>query len=243
VQHAKLEPLPANTKAKRENKMPAWSYSSLKTFQQCPKKYYHLKVAKDVKDDGSEATIYGKELHKAAEDYIKDGTPIPPQFAFIQDTVDALKNIPGEKHTEIELGVTNRGGKLSACGFFDKNAWYRGIADLLIVNGNTGYLVDYKSSKNAKYADLKQLDLLAAAVFIHFPEITTLKSALIFVVSNEFVNKEHSSMHKLAYFEHVRFDLERLEKALETGVWNAVAGPLCGWCPVKTCHNYRERRK
>jgi hypothetical protein len=223
--------------------MPAWSYSSLKTFQQCPKKYYHLKVAKDVKDDGSEATVYGKELHKAAEDYIKDGTPIPPQFAFIQDTVDALKNIPGEKHTEIELGVTNRGGKLSACGFFDENAWYRGIADLLIINGTSGYLVDYKSSKNAKYADLKQLDLLAAAVFIHFPELTSLKSALIFVVSNEFVKKEHSSMHKLAYFEHVRFDLERLEKALETDVWNAVAGPLCGWCPVKTCHNYRERRK
>ena len=243
MQHAKLELLSANTKVERRNKMPAWSYSSLKTFQQCPKKYYHLKVAKDVKDDGSEATVYGKELHKAAEDYIKDGTPIPPQFAFIQDTVDALKNIPGEKHTEIELGVTNRGGKLSACGFFDKNAWYRGIADLLIVNGNTGYLVDYKSSKNAKYADLKQLDLLAAAVFIHFPELTSLKSALIFVVSNEFVNKEHSSMHKLAYFEHVRFDLERLEKAMETGVWNAVAGPLCGWCPVKTCHNYRERRK
>jgi hypothetical protein len=223
--------------------MPAWSYSSLKTFQQCPKKYYHLKVAKDIKDEGSEATIYGKELHKVAEDYIKDGTPIPPQFAFIQETVDALKKIPGEKHTEIELGVSNKGGRLNPCGFYDKDAWYRGIADLLIVNGDEGYLVDYKSSKNAKYADLKQLDLLAGAVFAHFPELKTLKSALIFVVSNEFVNKEHSSQHKLAYFEHVRFDLERLETALETGVWNAGAGPLCGWCPVKTCHNYRERRK
>lgn len=223
--------------------MGAWSYSSLKTFQQCPKKYYHLKVAKDIKDDGSEATIYGKELHKVAEDYIKHGTPIPPQFAFIQKTVDALKAIPGEKHTEIELGVSNKGGKLSACGFFDKDAWYRGIADLLIINGDEGYLVDYKSSKNAKYADLKQLDLLAAAVFTHFPDLKSLKSALIFVVSNEFVNKEHSSHHRLAYFEHVRFDLERLEKAMETGVWNAVSGPLCGWCPVKTCQNYRERRK
>jgi hypothetical protein len=221
----------------------AWSYSSLKTFQQCPKKYYHLKVAKDVKDEGSEATIYGKELHKAAEDYIKDGTPIPPQFAFIQDTVDALKRIPGEKHTEIELGVSNKGGRLNPCGFYDKDAWYRGIADLLIINGDEGYLVDYKSSKNAKYADLQQLDLLAAAVFTHFPKLTSLKSALLFVVSNEFVNKEHSSQHRLAYFSHVRFDLERLEKAMETGVWNAVAGPLCGWCPVKTCHNYRERRK
>jgi hypothetical protein len=226
-----------------ENNMPAWSYSSLKTFQQCPKKYYHLKVAKDVKDDGSEATVYGKELHKVAEDYIKDGTPIPERFAFIQKTVDALKNIPGEKHTEIELGVSNKNGKLNPCGFYDKEAWYRGIADLLIVNGDEGYLVDYKSSKNAKYADLKQLDLLAGAVFAHFPELKTLKSALIFVVSNEFVNKEHNSQHKLAYFEHVRFDLERLEKAMETGVWNAVSGPLCGWCPVKTCQNYRERRK
>jgi len=223
--------------------MTAWSYSSLKTFQQCPKKYYHLKVAKDIKDDGSEATVYGQEIHKAAEDFVKDGTPIPEKFAFIKPVVEALNRIKGEKHTEIQLGVANNGGKLSPCGFFDKGVWYRGIADLLIINEDEGYLVDYKSSKNAKYADLKQLDLLAAAVFLHYPQVTKLKSALLFVVSNEFVNKEHNSQHKLAYFEHVRYDLERLEKAMETGVWNAVSGPLCGWCPVKTCHNYRERRK
>jgi hypothetical protein len=223
--------------------MTAWSYSSLKTFQQCPKKYYHLKVAKDIKDDGSEATIYGQEIHKAAEDFVKDGTPIPEKFAFIKPVVEALNRIEGEKHTEIQLGVTNNGGKLAPCGFFDKGVWYRGIADLLIINGDEGFLVDYKSSKNAKYADLKQLDLLAAAVFLHYPEVTKLKSALLFVVSNEFVNKEHNSQHKLAYFEHVRYDLERLETAMKTGVWNAVSGPLCGWCPVKTCHNYKERRR
>ena len=223
--------------------MTAWSYSSLKTFQQCPKKYYHLKVAKDIKDDGSEATIYGQEIHKAAEDFVKDGTPIPEKFAFVKPVVEALNRIEGEKHTEIQLGVANNEGKLAPCGFFDKGVWYRGIADLLIINGDEGYLVDYKSSKNAKYADPKQLDLLAAAVFLHYPQVTRLKSALIFVVSNEFVNKEHSSQHKLAYFEHARYDLERLEAAMKTGVWNAVSGPLCGWCPVKTCHNYRERRK
>jgi hypothetical protein len=223
--------------------MTAWSYSSLKTFQQCPKKYYHLKVAKDIKDDGSEATIYGQELHKAAEDFVKEGTPIPERFAFVRPVIEALNRIEGEKHTEIQLGVTKQDGKLAPCGFFDRGVWYRGIADLLIINGDEGYLVDYKSSKNAKYADLKQLDLLAAAVFLHYPQVTRLKSALLFVVSNEFINKEHSSQHKLAYFEHVRYDLERLEVAMKTGVWNAVSGPLCGWCPVKTCHNYRERRK
>ena len=75
-----------------------------------------MKVAKDVKDDGSEATVYGKELHKAAEDYVRDNVPIPPQFAFIQKTLDALKNIPGDKHTEIELGVANNGGNLVLVG-------------------------------------------------------------------------------------------------------------------------------
>ena len=51
--------------------MTAWSYSSISTFKQCPKKYYHLKVAKDVKDIGSEAMLYGNQVHTAADDYIK----------------------------------------------------------------------------------------------------------------------------------------------------------------------------
>ena len=225
------------------DKQISWSYSSLKTFQQCPKKYYHLKVAKDIKDDGSEATVYGKEVHSAAENYIKNGEPIPEKFAFIKGTLDALNKIPGDKHCEIQLGVAKQGGRYTACGFFDKNVWWRGIADLLIVNNDEAYLVDYKTSKNAKYADTKQLDLLAAAVFLHYPNIRIIKSALIFVVSNEFVRKEHDSAFKLAYWEHFRFDLERLEKAMEVNVWNAVSSPLCGWCPVKSCVNFRERRK
>lgn len=221
----------------------AWSYSSLKTFQQCPKKYYHTRVAKDVKEGDSEATIYGKDLHKAAEDYIKDGTPIPPQFAYIQATVDALKAIPGEKLCEERLAVTNRSGKLASCNFFDKDVWYRGVVDLLILQEDEAYMIDYKTSKNAKYADVQQLDLMAAAIFIRYPNIKKIKSALVFVVSNEFVKKEQESSHQIAYFEKVRFDIERIETAMKTGVWNAVSGPLCGWCPVKQCHNYRERRK
>ena len=31
-------------------KSPAWSYSSITLFDQCPKKYYHLRVAKDIKE-------------------------------------------------------------------------------------------------------------------------------------------------------------------------------------------------
>lgn len=221
----------------------AWSYSSLKTFQQCPKKYYHLRVVKDVEETDNEATVYGKSVHKAAEDFIQAGTPIPPQFAFITPVVEALKAIPGEKHCEIRLAVAEDGNDYRACDFFDKDVWYRGIADLLIVNDDEAFLVDYKTSKNAKYADVKQLDLLAGAVFTHYPNIKKIKSALIFVVSNEFIEKSHVAEDRLKYLNYYKFDVSRIEKAIETGVWNAVSGPLCGWCPVKTCPNFRERRK
>ena len=39
--------------------MTTWSYSKVNSFKQCPKKYYHMYVKKDVKDTGSVATRYG----------------------------------------------------------------------------------------------------------------------------------------------------------------------------------------
>lgn len=221
--------------------MITWSYSSLKTFEQCPKKYYHLRVLKDVKDKGSEATLYGQALHKAAEDYIKDGTPIPPKFSYVQPTVDVIKNIPGEKHCEMKLGVRKTGSGYEPCDFFAPDVWWRGIGDVVVVQDELAFSLDYKTSKNAKYADLKQLDILAAALFTHFPKVKKIKSALVFVVSNEFVHKEHSAELRDSYFATFEPELDRLATAQETGVWNTNTSPLCRYCPVVSCEHNRKR--
>ena len=221
--------------------MTTWSYSSIKTFDQCPKKYYHLKVLQDVKDKGSEATVYGNEAHKAAEEFVKSGVPLPAKFAYLQKILDSLNAIPGEKHCELELGIALTDKGYAPCTFSDTDRWWRGIADLLIINGETAYLVDYKTSKNAKYADTKQLDILAGAVFTHYPQLKKLKSALAFVVSNEFVKKEHTADMAKSYLATFRNELDRLAGAEETGVWNAKSGPLCAYCPVTKCEHHRSR--
>lgn len=82
-----------------------WSYSSLSLFQQCPRKYYRLKVVKDVKDKETEALLYGKEVHKAAEEYVRDGKPIPPQFSYIQKFLDPLKEIPEQSSASMRWGL------------------------------------------------------------------------------------------------------------------------------------------
>ena len=220
-----------------------WSYSSIKTFAQCPKKYYHLKVAKDVQDSAGDAALYGTEMHKAAEDYIKLGTPLPPKFVFLQAFMDAVKNIPGKKYCELKMGIKKVDDKLVACEFDDPDYWWHGIADLLIIDGYKAYSMDYKSSKNARYADPKQLDLVAYAIFLHFPEVKVVKSALAFVVSGEFVKKEHLVTERSDYIKVFDRELEQLADAHECGVWNAKTSPLCKFCPVLKCeHNYVERR-
>lgn len=216
-----------------------WSFSSLKTFQQCPRKYYHIKVAQDVVDKPHEAALYGSAVHKAAEDHMRDGVPVPPKYGYMGPILDALKNIPGERHCELELGLKE---DLSPCAFHAKGVWWHGIIDLLIVDKEKqlAHMVDYKTSKNARYADTKQLDYMAVAVFAHFPEITHIKSALLFVVSNDIVKKSHEVSLKREYIQPAVVDLDRLQKAKETGVWNPIRGPLCRFCPVKTCEHNRS---
>ena len=165
------------------------------------------------------------------------------KFSFIRGAVEKLADFPGEKYTEMKLGVTKTSWGFDPCSFFDKEVWYRGIVDLLIVNGETAHMIDYKTGKNAKYADMKQLDLMAGALFVKFPELQTIKSALAYVVSNEFPKKTHVREEMHTYLSVFDNELDRLDAAMENGVFNPKSGPLCGWCPVVDCAHWKPRRK
>lgn len=216
-----------------------WSFSSLKTFEQCPKKYYHTKIAKDVVESDTTATLYGKTAHTVAEEYIRDDKPIPPQFEYMQGTLNALNQLEGEKLCEVKLGLTK---ELEACEFHAPDVWWHGIADLVVLNEEKGlaHSADYKTSKSARYADTKQLDLVACGLFAKFPKINKVKSALIFTVSKEFVKSEHYREMMPKYLEQPTKDVARIEAALENGVWNPIQGPLCKFCAVKQCEYNRS---
>jgi CRISPR/Cas system-associated exonuclease Cas4 (RecB family) len=221
-----------------------WSYSSLTLFDQCPKKYYHLKVAKDVKEPESEAIIYGKEVHLAAEEFVRDGKPIPEKFAYITPMLEKLAKIEGEKYCEYQMGVKKTGAGYHMTNFFDKEAWYRGIADLLIVDKKNAEarLVDYKTGKSSEYADMKQLKLLAAATFVHFPDVKKIKAGLLFVVAKDFITEEYEFTQRDAYFEPFIPIVQQLEGAVESDTWNPKRNFSCkNWCPVLECsHNGRR---
>jgi hypothetical protein len=213
-----------------------WSYSSISTFKQCPRKYYRLKVVKDIKEPEAAHLLYGTAVHKAAEEYVRDGTPIPEKYAFIKPQLDSLIKIEGVKHCEIKMGLTK---ELDACEFFDPKVWWRGVADLLITNGEVAFLIDYKTGKSAQYADTKQLELLSLAVFRHFPEVKRIKAGLLFVVSKEFVQSEYALDGQRDSWLSWFGDINYLESCYENDVWNPKPNFTCkNFCPVKDCeHN------
>ena len=218
---------------------PAWSFSSAKTFETCPRKYEGERITKEVKFTDNEATIYGTAFHLAAEEFIRDDKEIPERFSFAREALVKLKNLPGDKYCEIKFGIAKREGRLVSCDFFDADVWYRGIADLLIVNGSEARIIDYKSSKSAKYADTRQLALMAACVFLKFPEVKIVKAGLLFVVCNAFVKEDYTFDRRFDIFAKMDELLTRIDVAHKTGVFNPNPNGLCKkYCGVLSCvHN------
>jgi hypothetical protein len=82
-----------------------WSYSSLDLFRLCPHKYYRLKVKKDVKEPYQEHLHYGLKVHKAAEDFIEKGTPIPHEYEDMLEPIIKLKEMRGKNCVNTAWGL------------------------------------------------------------------------------------------------------------------------------------------
>ena len=210
-----------------------WSHSSLKDYEGCARRYQEVKVLKNFPFVENEHTRYGTAFHKAAEDYIKDGTAIPEQFSFAKPTLDALIAKPGRKLCELQMALTT---DLVPCDWKSKDAWVRGIADLIIVDDDnlTAWVIDYKTGNN-KYPDREQLKLMSLMVFAHMPHIRKVNSALLFIVKDDLVRHSMTFDQAEAEWWQYRERVARIEQAHDTNVWNPRPSPLCPWCPVTTC--------
>jgi len=210
-----------------------WSFSRLKSFEQCPKQFYHMKIAKDYTEAETDAMRYGTEAHLAAEEFIRDGKPVPVKFAYMKDVLEALNRRRGNKITEIKMGLTQ---ELEPCGFMSKDVWWRGIADLVITDGSTAWIVDYKTGKSAKYADKGQLELMALATFKYFPNIKNINAALIFTKAKKFVKHKYTDDMIDSLWDKWLSKFRRMEVAYETDTWNAHPSGLCKrHCAVIEC--------
>lgn len=211
--------------------MVKWSFSSLKDFVNCPKQYHHVKILKDFSKVPSQQMLYGSAVHKSLEDYTKDATPLPKNYERYKKVVDTVLEIPGTRYPEYKMAVDQ---EKKPCAFDAPEYWVRGIVDLMIVDGETAFVVDYKTGSN-RYPDTKQLKLMALMTFAHFPQVNEVRGGLLFVAHDTFVPEEYKRQDEEKLWSVFSADLMRLGHCHETNTWPANPTPLCGWCPVTSC--------
>jgi hypothetical protein len=214
-----------------------WSFSGLKDYVNCPRQYHETKVTKNFVKKQTEQMLYGTEVHKALEDYVRDGTPLLKNYERYQPMLDSLLEIEGGRYPEHKMALRD---DKTPCDFTDKDYWVRGIVDLLVVDGDSAYIVDYKTG-SAKYPDSKQLKLMALMTYAHFPRVNQIKAGLLFVAHNTFIAEEYRREQISSLWENFTPELARLKWSYEQNRWPENPTPLCGWCPVTTCQFQRIR--
>jgi CRISPR/Cas system-associated exonuclease Cas4 (RecB family) len=213
-----------------------WSFSSLKQYINCPKQYQEVKVLKKYETILTQQMRYGTDVHSALENYAKDGTALPHNYKRFASMVDPLLEIDGTRYIEHRMALDENKQPCS----WGKGYWVRGIVDFMVIEGDTAFIVDYKTGSD-KYPDLKQLRLMALMTFAHFPEVNRVKAGLMFILHNNFIPEEYVRDNMETLWTNFTPDLERLQLSYENDTWQMNPTPLCGWCPVSTCEHHRSR--
>ena len=222
------------------------SFSRLSTFEQCEARFDYQYVSKRVKDQSNEASEYGDRVHKVLEAYGRgelDTGTLTAEGAKTLATwgvlVDKIMARSGDKFFEHQMSVNKQ---LQPVDWFASDVWIRSIADVLVVDGDTAYCLDYKTGKVKD--NPTQLQLFAAMVMWHFPQVNTVKTSFIWLKFNETTNSTYERRFLDALWRALEPRFTRVQDVIELGVYKAKPSGLCPWCPAKElCPDARLKKR
>lgn len=212
--------------------LPVLSHTFLSTYENCQRKAWHVYVAKDLpKEPPSPEMQAGIVAHSAFERALKANDPdAVPAF---RDYAAQLLGASAIKHIEWSVAITRAG---TACDFWSPIAWLRGKIDVALVAPPHAMIVDWKTGKVRE--DPSELRTFALLLKAHYPHVEHIAGSYLWCKTGEI-----GQLHDLSDVESERLRIEHLALEMSLpGEWTPSPNPLCGWCPVKSCEYWRERK-
>ena len=213
----------------------SFSYSKLKNFETCPKRSWHLDHARDIKEEESEHITYGTAVHKALADAVSGKAALPEPYTRFQEWVDRITGgVIGQVLVEQQLAITRA---FAPTTWFGRDAWFRGIADVIKLVGPVAVVLDYKTGKIQE--DGVQLALMAACVFAHHPDVQKIRTEFVWLKEGATTRADFARTDMPRLWANVLPRVQLLEKAVETTTFPAKPGNLCRrYCPVRSCPHH-----
>jgi RecB family exonuclease len=206
------------------------SYSSIKLYENCPYRYFRQRISKDIVDEGGEASKYGERIHQYLEYRLANNAELPQEVANYEPLCVAVEKLSqgGELHIEKELVLTEN---LTPTGWWDADAWLRSKLDILVINGAIANVMDWKTGK--RKADQFQMQLFAAQVFKHFPDVQTVKTSLVWLKTMEMDTEQYHRSQTNTLWADTMKRIQRIHSSLEHDNWPAKPSGLCRFCPAR----------
>jgi hypothetical protein len=223
----------------------AWSYSKLKNFEACPKRHYHVDIAKDFREEESEQLKHGNQIHTMLDQYVRHGTPLPPVHEpHLKPWVDRVFTFKGKDvrnygavvNAEQQLAINK---DFEKCEWFGRDAWYRAKVDVMWRLGPIGGVVDWKTGKVVE--DSVQLMLAAATAFVHYPELQVIRSTFAWLAEDATTDCDIKRVELPALWSNLWERIEMLRHAHEHISYPPTPNRLCRkWCPVTACPHHGQ---
>lgn len=224
------------------SKLIALSWTRLETFEQCPRKFQGSYITKEFPKPDFDAEHFrkGRAVHKAIEDRIKYGTPIPNPIRddkggeWYMDLSHLDKFLISVDKAEDDQKLVEKKYALdhnyNAVDWFNRATIWRCAFDLCVVIGNTAIIIDWKTGKVKQASD--QLKLFAAFAFTVFPQVTRVVTAYVWCENQE--AKPSIQTYDRAQHQNLWLEFgdrgELVQMANESGNWPARKNSFCKWC-------------
>ena len=212
----------------------AWSYSKLKNFESCPKRHWHIDIQKDVKEEEGEALLFGNELHKAMAKRVEAGLPLPKAFVEYEPWAAKAATPGGKLLVEQKFAIRADFGPTE---FFAKDAWFRGVADVLRVQGPVALVIDWKTGKVKD--DSVQLALTAQCVFSHYPDVKAVRTEFVWLAEEATTRADFRRGDMPEFWASIWPRVSALEQAHKLSEYPPRPNGLCRrYCPVSSCPHH-----
>lgn len=225
----------------------AWSYSRLKNFETCPRRYKAIDVDKTIEQPRSEALDRGEELHDAMHKRVEGSTPLPPHLIYMERWAEKLTRILHPHQIiqcELKLSMDRNG---TPTGYFDRSTWYRGRIDYFrLMPGDDGkdygHVVDYKTGRPPKVPDNTQLMLNAWAIFQHYKTVQDVRIDYLWTEYNDTSHEIYARSQMPQELTNLLPRVTALETAHRSNNFPPKSNGLCyEYCDVIECEFHGKR--
>lgn len=196
-----------------------WSYSRIKTYQECQRRFY-LQYVKKLKTVPTEAMIEGKRRHKAIEFLINDNNGTENKNVDVDITAndinvfERIKRFTGGFTAETFLAVNDKG----ALAKDNKTAYLRGIID---ATDKRTTIIDWKCGATLTHDQL-QMDIyfVLAAAWYHIVDNVFLGSFIFPYINMESKNVpaktyRYDMQNCASFFEKIKLIIGEIELAID----------------------------